>query len=77
MMFGGVAAAHAAAPSAEEFALRPHVEDVSISTDGRYVALIRTLDDGRADVVVTDLAGGPRQRSGRSSHDDRSPTTSK
>jgi len=57
MMFGGVAA-HAAAPSPEEFALRPRVEDVSISPDGRYVALIRTHDDGRAEAVVADRQAG-------------------
>jgi dipeptidyl aminopeptidase/acylaminoacyl peptidase len=60
MMFGGVAA-HAAAPSPEEFALRPPVEDVSISPDGRYVAVIRTRDDGRADAVVADRQAGKDQ----------------
>jgi dienelactone hydrolase len=60
MMFGSVAS-HAAAPSPEEFALRPRVEDVSISPDGRYVALIRTRDDGRADALVADRQAGKDQ----------------
>jgi dipeptidyl aminopeptidase/acylaminoacyl peptidase len=60
MMFGGVAA-YAAAPSPEEFALRPRVEDVSISPDGRYVALIRTRDDGRAEADVADRQAGKDQ----------------
>jgi dipeptidyl aminopeptidase/acylaminoacyl peptidase len=60
MMFGGVAA-QAAVPSLEEFALRPRLEDVSISPDGRYVAVIRTRDDGRADAVVADRQAGKDQ----------------
>jgi dienelactone hydrolase len=53
--------AHASAPpSIEDFASRPQVEDVSISPDGRYLALIQTRD-GRAMVVVSDRQAGSDQ----------------
>lgn len=54
-------AGHAAtAPSIEDFASRPQIEDVSISPDGRYLALIET-HDGRAAAVVEDRQAGPDQ----------------
>jgi dienelactone hydrolase len=51
--------AHAAAapPSIEEFASRPHTDNVSISPDGRNLAIIRTKD-GKALVLVDNLNGG-------------------
>ncbi len=53
-----ISSAHAAvAPSIEEFASRPHIEDVSISPDGRYVAMIRTENDITA-ALVADRKGG-------------------
>jgi dipeptidyl aminopeptidase/acylaminoacyl peptidase len=52
-MSGGIAGSVTAAPTIEEFASRPRVEDVSISPDGRYLAVIRT-QDGRAGVFVVD-----------------------
>jgi dienelactone hydrolase len=44
-------------PSVEDFASRPEVEDVSISPDGRYLALITTRN-GIATAVVVDRQGG-------------------
>jgi len=58
-MFGNLAA-QAAAPSLEDFASRPWVEDVSISPDGRYVALIGTRD-GKATAFVDDRQAGKDQ----------------
>jgi hypothetical protein len=55
-MFGNLAA-YAAAPSLEDFASRPQIEDVSISPDGRYVALIGTRD-GKATAIVNDRQAG-------------------
>lgn len=55
------AAGHAAVPpSIEDFASRPKVEDVSISPDGRYLALIQTRD-GKAIAVVSDRQAGKDQ----------------
>jgi dienelactone hydrolase len=55
------AAGHAATPpSIQDFASRPKVEDVSISPDGRYLALIQT-QDGRAMAVVSDRQAGKEQ----------------
>ena len=52
---------HAASPpSVEDFASRSHIEGVSMSPDGRYLALIQTLD-GRALVVVAERLGGKDQ----------------
>jgi dienelactone hydrolase len=48
----------ATAPSIEDFAARSQVEDVSISPNGQYLALIRTMN-GRALVVVKDRLSGP------------------
>jgi len=56
---GGIAARAANAPSVEDFASRPLIEDVSISPDGRYLALIQT-HNGRAAAVVVDRKAGPR-----------------
>lgn len=57
----GAAAGHAASPpSIEDFASRPKIEDVSISPDGRYLALIQTLN-GKAVAVVDDRQGGSDQ----------------
>ncbi len=53
-------AAAASAPSIEDFASRPQVEDVSISPDGRYLALIQVLN-GRALAVVDDRLAGKDQ----------------
>jgi dienelactone hydrolase len=50
----------ASPPSIEEFAARPKIEDVAISPDGRYLALIQTLD-GRAMAVIADRRAGPDQ----------------
>jgi dipeptidyl aminopeptidase/acylaminoacyl peptidase len=44
-------------PSVEDFASRPRVEDVSVSPDGRYLALIATRN-GIATAVVVDRQGG-------------------
>ena len=54
------ASAAAAAPSIEDFASRPQVEDVSISPDGRYLAEIRTRD-GKALTFVADRNAGKDQ----------------
>jgi dipeptidyl aminopeptidase/acylaminoacyl peptidase len=50
-------------PTVEDFASRPEVEDVSISPDGRYLALI-TTHNGIGTAVVVDRQGGvnPRQQ---------------
>lgn len=56
-MLSGAAARAATPPSIEDFAARPQVEGVSISPDGRYLALIETLD-GRAAAFVLDRRGG-------------------
>jgi acetyl esterase/lipase len=53
----GMAGHAAAPPSIEDFASRPRIEDVSISPDGRYLAVIETLD-GKGLVVVDDRQGG-------------------
>jgi Tol biopolymer transport system component len=58
-MFGNLIA-QAAAPSLEDFASRPRIEDVSISPDGRYVAIIRTRD-GKATAIVNDRQAGEDQ----------------
>ena len=52
-ILAGAAARAATPPSIEDFAARPQVEDVSISPDGRYLALIHTLN-GRGVAVVMD-----------------------
>lgn len=52
-MSGGIAGPVMAAPTIEEFASRPRVEDASISPDGRHLAVIRT-QDGRAGAFVVD-----------------------
>ncbi len=53
-----ISGAHAGvAPSIEEFASRPRTDDVSISPDGRYLAIIR-IQDGRAVALVDNLNGG-------------------
>jgi dienelactone hydrolase len=52
---------HAAAPpTILDFASRPRIEDVSISPDGRYLALIQT-QDGKAVAVVSDRKAGKDQ----------------
>jgi dienelactone hydrolase len=57
----GLMAGHAATPpSIEDFASRPQVEGVSISPDGRYVAMIRTRD-GKGFAVVSDRRAGKDQ----------------
>src|SRR5580704_11979903 len=48
-----IAAGVGKAPSIEEFASRSQVEDVTISPDGRYLAVIQTRS-GRAAAVVID-----------------------
>jgi hypothetical protein len=53
----GTLAHGASPPSIEDFASRPRVEGASISPDGRYLAVIQTLD-GRGLVVVDDRQGG-------------------
>ena len=56
-------------PSIEDFASRPQIEDVSISPDGRYLALIRTLRRQGAGFVWIAPRQGPgspmRPRPGR------------
>lgn len=56
----GPVALAAVPPSIEEFASRSAVEDVSISPDGRYLALIRPRD-GRALAFVSDRTLGKSQ----------------
>jgi acetyl esterase/lipase len=53
----GMVSRAASPPSIEDFASRPQVEAVSISPDGRYLALVQTLD-GKGVVVVDDRQGG-------------------
>jgi dienelactone hydrolase len=48
-------------PTIEEFASRPEVEDVSISPDGRYLALIQTFH-GRAMAMVMDRQARPESK---------------
>ncbi len=57
-VFTGIAGRAATPPSVEDFASRPQVEDVSISPDGRYLALITTRN-GRATAAVVDRQAGP------------------
>ena len=57
-ILSGAAARAATPPSIEDFASRPKIEDVSISPDGRYLALIRTLN-GRGVAVVMDRQASP------------------
>jgi dienelactone hydrolase len=52
-LLSSVAAGAGTAPSIEEFAARSYIEDVTISPDGRYLAVIQT-HDGRAAAVVVD-----------------------
>jgi dienelactone hydrolase len=59
-IFGLMAADAATPPSIEDFASRPQVEDVSISPDGRYLAMIRTRD-GKAFAFVSDRRAGKDQ----------------
>jgi dienelactone hydrolase len=54
--FGILHVATGAPPAIESFAARPRVEDVSISPDGRYLVMIRTMN-GRGVVVVLDRRG--------------------
>jgi dipeptidyl aminopeptidase/acylaminoacyl peptidase len=57
----GAVSGHAATPpSIEDFASRPQVEHVSISPDGRYLAMIRTRD-GRGYAFVSDRRAGKDQ----------------
>ncbi len=56
----GAESGAATAPSVEDFASRQQVEDVSISPDGRYLALIQTHDGKAAAVVIDRRAGAPR-----------------
>jgi len=53
----GAASRAATPPSIEDFASRPKIEDVSISPDGRYLAVIQTLD-GKGAAVVMDRQRG-------------------
>src|ERR1700722_19007560 len=59
-MAGTVAGRAATPPSIEDFASRPQVEGVSISPDGRYLAMIRP-HDGRGFAVVSDRRAGKDQ----------------
>ena len=52
-LWSSIAAGAGTAPSIEEFAARSRIEDVTISPDGRYLALIQT-HSGRAAAVVID-----------------------
>jgi dienelactone hydrolase len=52
-VLGSIAAGAGTAPSIEEFAARSHIEDATISPDGRYLAVIQT-HGGRAAAVVVD-----------------------
>jgi dienelactone hydrolase len=57
----GLTSGHAATPpSIEDFASRPQVEDVSISPDGRYLAMIQPRD-GKGYAVVSDRRAGKDQ----------------
>jgi dipeptidyl aminopeptidase/acylaminoacyl peptidase len=53
----GMLAHGASMPSIEDFASRARIEGASISPDGRYLAVIQTLD-GRGLVIVDDRQGG-------------------
>jgi dienelactone hydrolase len=53
----GMASHAASPPSIEDFASRSRVEGVSISPDGRYLALIQTRD-GKGFVVIADRQAG-------------------
>jgi dienelactone hydrolase len=57
-ILAGAAAGAATPPSIEDFAARPKIEDVSVSPDGRYLAVIQTLD-GKAMAMVMDRRAGP------------------
>ena len=57
-ILSGAAARAATPPSIEDFASRPQIEDVSISPDGRYLVLIRTVN-GRGVAVVMDRQASP------------------
>jgi len=59
-IFHAAAARSASPPSIEDFASRASVENVSISPDGRYLALIRT-QGGRALALVSDRRLGKDQ----------------
>jgi dipeptidyl aminopeptidase/acylaminoacyl peptidase len=59
-MVAAVSGHTATPPSIEDFASRPQVEDVSISPDGRYVAMIRTRD-GKGFAFVSDRRAGKDQ----------------
>jgi len=59
-VFGASAGRSASPPSIEDFASRSAVEDVSISPDGHYLAMIRTRD-GKALAFVSDLRLGKAQ----------------
>jgi hypothetical protein len=59
-MFFATVGHTAAPPTILDFASRPRVEDVSISPDGRYLALIQT-QDGKATAIVSDRQAGKDQ----------------
>ena len=52
-LLGSGSAVAGTPPSIDEFAARPRIEDVTLSPDGRYLALIQTTQ-GRAAAVVVD-----------------------
>ena len=56
----GLTAGASEPPSIEDFASRQSIEDVSISPDGRYLAVIRT-HDGKAMTLVSDRSLGRDQ----------------
>jgi dipeptidyl aminopeptidase/acylaminoacyl peptidase len=60
MGMAGMGGHAATAPSIEDFASRPQIEDVSISPDGHYLAFIRPRD-AKAQVVVADRQDGKIQ----------------
>src|SRR5450631_2087913 len=57
-----ITAAAGTAPSIEEFASRSRIEDVTISPDGRYLAVIQTQNGRAAAVVVDRTSTGTSQR---------------
>src|SRR5580704_5280837 len=59
-VFGLIASHAATPPSIEDFASRPQIEDVSISPDGRYLAMIRTRE-GKGFAFVSDRSAGKDQ----------------
>ncbi len=59
-LWAGVESGAATAPSVEDFASRQKIEDVSISPDGRHLALIQTSGGRAAAVVIDRRAGEPR-----------------